>query len=40
MLAAIAAEGVAATVVKYTGLAADDPVVAEIEAAYKAVEAL
>ena len=40
MLAAIAAEGVAATVVKYTGLAADDPVVAEIEVAYKAVEAL
>lgn len=40
MLAAIAAEGVAATVVKYTGLAADDPVVAEIEAAYKTVEAL
>ena len=40
MLAAIAAEGVAATVVKYTGLAADDPVVAEIEAAYQAVEAL
>ena len=40
MLAAIATEGVAATVVKYTGLAADDPVVAEIEAAYKAVEAL
>ena len=40
MLAAIAAEGVAATVGKYTGLAADDPVVAEIEAAYKAVEAL
>ena len=40
MLAAIADEGVAATVVKYTGLAADDPVVAEIEAAYKAVETL
>ena len=40
MLSAIADEGVAATVVKYTGLAADDPVVAEIEAAYKAVEAL
>ena len=40
MLAAIAAEGVAATVVKYTGLAADDPVIAGIEAAYKAVEAL
>lgn len=40
MLEAIASEGVAATVVKYTGLAADDPVVAEIEAAYKAVESL
>lgn len=40
MLEAIAAEGVAATVVRYTGLAADDPVVAEIEAAYKAVETL
>ena len=40
MLASIVGEGVAATVVKYSGLAADDPVVAEIEAAYKAVEAL
>lgn len=40
MRAAIAAEGVAATVVKYTGLSAGDPVVAEIEAAYKTVETL
>ena len=40
MLEAIASEGVAATVIKYTGLAAGDPVVAEIEAAYKAVESL
>jgi mannitol-1-phosphate 5-dehydrogenase len=40
MLESIASEGVAATVVKYTGLDAGDPVVAEIEAAYKAVESL
>lgn len=40
MLRNIADEGVAATVVKYTGLAASDPVVAEIEAAYQAVETL
>lgn len=40
MLESIKAEGVEATVVKYTGIAAGDPLVAEIAAAYKAVETL
>ena len=35
MLASIAAEGVEATIVKYTGISAGDPLVAEIAAAWK-----
>lgn len=37
MLASIASEGVAATVVKYTGLEASDPLVGEIVSAYNAL---
>lgn len=40
MLASIKENGVEATVVKYTGIAAEDALVAEIAGAYKAVESL
>ncbi|MBQ2162824.1 MAG: mannitol-1-phosphate 5-dehydrogenase, partial [Bacteroidales bacterium] len=40
MLESIKNEGLEATVVKYTGIPAGDPLVGEIVAAYKAVEAI
>lgn len=40
MLASIASDGLEATIVKYTGIEAGDPLVAEIVEAYKAVETL
>lgn len=40
MLASIAAEGLEATIVKYTGIEADDPLIAEIVDAYHKVETI